>query len=1400
MQGEDIDRAAFLRLKTKAIFNRLERLIKELDSDKLHSMDEYSISATQESLVELKSNFSVAHTSLEELDFESIASDLPSHFDAALINLRASLQREIGKRSTSQHCSTFRMNSSEAQSIVVNANSSRLPLLTLPKFCGAYTEWTNFYSMFTSIIDKDSDLTNIDKLQHLCSCLSGAALDTVRSLEISNDNYKTALELLQKRFDNKRLIFQAHVREIFGLSKVDSNVGMLRKLTDKVTSHIRALQSLASNEKIADCIIVQMILQKLDKTTQAKWEETSSISELPSRDQLTAFLERRCRMLENVEHAVQAQTGQALRHSKNDNHPSMQFIVKKLALCLNCLKAGHQMRDCKSGSCRTCQSKHHTLLHFNRSTASLTDSQADASSVATIRSTTAVILVKNRAEIFVSCRALLDSGSQLHFVTTRFANQLQLFKTKASATVSGIGDANFPTEGYSLDLVLMSRISDFSTSITALVVKTITDNQPGCSVSTNEWNVPSNIPLADPGFNLPQRIDLLIGAGLFFDLLCVGQIRLGSGLPILQKTRLGWVLSGGGQQTPNLSSFVVRQKSSSGLIPSTRLDYLVRRFWEIEHIFEPISKASQEDLDCEAHFQGNYFRLPSGEYSVRLPIKRSMDLLEDSYLQARQRFQGLERKFARNPDLKAEYSRFIKEYLDLNHISLVSNEVVQQCKYFLPHHCVIKDDSSTTKLRVVFDGSATTTSDFRIYKLDTVTYGTKPAAFLAIRAMHQLAVDESATYPIGAEAVLRDFYVDDLITGGDSMAEVRNIKLQTTSLLTRGNFKLRKWCSNSPEILRDIPDLDKEKFLKFDDGSDITKALGLLWDPHKDKLLFSFVPQREFGKNFKRSALSTLARCYDLLGLMGPTLTKAKILLQRMWRDKLEWDESLPQSLKLLEKSMHFARQALKLMGLVYTRSTKDNNIQVHLLCSKARASPLKTVTIPKLELCAATLLAQLMDSSTVLSWLREEPSRFNVFVANRVSTIHQLTEGMQWHYVPTAMHPADILSKGATPRELLGSKLWMHGPPFLLEAEDNWPRMCSPQPKLPEIRQRVLLSANNHIDISLSFKYINSFGTMQRIFGYASKFINIKKSPRSSQLKAEDIHQGTQLLIRIVQRAQLWPEYTVLQANKCVPNSSSIASLSPFLDDFGIIRVGGRLKNTMLSFSSRHPCILPKDHPLTYAIITYFHRKHHHAGPQALLAFIRMQFWPIGGVLQKCIICLKSRPRLVEHIMANLPKERIQASRPFIVTGVDYCGPFYYKPEVRNKSPQKCYVSVFICFATKAVWMELVRDLSTGAFIDALKRFIATRGIPRCIWSDNATNFVGAKNELKELRDLVLSEKHRSKLHNFCLSNGFDWRFIPPRSPHFGGGGLKSISLFSSNAQNGLRLKPIFKSMMSCA
>ncbi|XP_044570422.1 uncharacterized protein LOC123257061 [Drosophila ananassae] len=137
---------------------------------------------------------------------------------------------------------------------------------------------------------------------------------------------------------------------------------------------------------------------------------------------------------------------------------------------------------------------------------------------------------------------------------------------------------------------------------------------------------------------------------------------------------------------------------------------------------------------------------------------------------------------------------------------------------------------------------------------------------------------------------------------------------------------------------------------------------------------------------------------------------------------------------------------------------------------------------------------------------------------------------------------------------------------------------------------------------------------------------------------------------------------------------------------------------------------------------------------------------------------------------MGDLPKERVEGYQVFDVTGIDFCGPFFYKSEVRNKAPIKCYISVFICFTTKAVHLELVRDRSTAAFLLALRRFIFIRKKPRQIWSDNATNFVGAKNQLSELKRLFLGDEHQRAVLDFCLPESIEWKFIPPRSPHFGG------------------------------
>nr|XP_041632379.1 uncharacterized protein LOC121502737 [Drosophila kikkawai] len=400
-------------------------------------------------------------------------------------------------------------------------------------------------------------------------------------------------------------------------------------------------------------------------------------------------------------------------------------------------------------------------------------------------------------------------GSQLHIITYRLAHSLQLPNVKSTATVSGLGDSKFCSDGFSVNITLKSQASDFVSSISVLVAPAITDDQPSFTVSPEDWNIPSNIRLADPQFFRSQRIDLLIGASLFFELLCVGQIKLSDGLPLLQKTRLGWVVIGGGSAPRQSAALAVQSIAGTLVGDDPGLESVVRKFWEVENVGESGSQRTKEELDCEAHFNANFTRLPSGEYSVRLPTKHSVEILGDSYQQAYRRFVNLENKLVRHPHLKAQYSAFIREYLDLNHMSLVDLDSRNLCKFYLPHHCVIKEDSTTTKLRVVFDGSAKSSSGYslnevlmagptlqlrlfntltgdickmyrcvrfaepdsylqcilwrdsrqeeiRVYRLDTVTYGTKPASFLSVRAMHQLAEDEKASFPLGAKILLRE--------------------------------------------------------------------------------------------------------------------------------------------------------------------------------------------------------------------------------------------------------------------------------------------------------------------------------------------------------------------------------------------------------------------------------------------------------------------------------------------------------------------------------------------------------------------------------------------------------------------------------------------------------------------
>lgn len=150
-------------------------------------------------------------------------------------------------------------------SIIVTQPKQRLPVLQIPKFSGNYSEWPDFFSVFNTVVHQDVDLTRIAKFQHLRSSLRDAALDTIRSLEISEINYEKAIDLLKARFDNKRLNLQAHIRDIVQLKRVEGDrVVKLWELSDTVNAHLWALQTMGTKEQIADCLLIQLISEKLD--------------------------------------------------------------------------------------------------------------------------------------------------------------------------------------------------------------------------------------------------------------------------------------------------------------------------------------------------------------------------------------------------------------------------------------------------------------------------------------------------------------------------------------------------------------------------------------------------------------------------------------------------------------------------------------------------------------------------------------------------------------------------------------------------------------------------------------------------------------------------------------------------------------------------------------------------------------------------------------------------------------------------------------------------------------------------------------------------------------------------------------------------------------------------------
>ncbi|XP_036320453.1 uncharacterized protein LOC118734966 [Rhagoletis pomonella] len=562
----------FLKRKSLWFRRQVNNFRAEIEEHSLLGADESSIIVKLEQLERMQVQFEEEQSQLEKEDNAEIESETRMEFLDSFIFVKAAVTKSLGSRSsTFAQSSTRRQSTMEEHSAVPSITvvpRSRLPPLQLPRFSGVITEWPDFWAMFSAVVDKETNLSSVEKFQHLRSCVSGIALDAIRSLKINAENYEKA-----------------------GVAEGSANG--LRELSDKIGSHLRALQTIATNDEVLNGILIHIVTTKSDVETQSKWEEHAPINELPSWDLMSKFLERRVRIMESVEKTT-FRSGKQVNHKKNSirkqsfvtaspakgctfcngiEHfistcplflnlsPSLRFKeAKRLQLCINCLRKGHIVKNCKSSNCKSCSGKHNTLLHLSSialpvleeavaspetKTALIADSKQPVAFVSKEQAmlATAVVMLKNRHGNFVPCRVLLDSTSQLHCITSDMANRSQLSKSKSTTIISGIGASDILSKE---NVVLYMQASDgsYSKSLSAVIVPTITTLQPETNLSNVKWNIPANIQLADPSFFRPQKIDLLIGVSLFFELLCVGQICLKQGLPILQKTRLGWIVAG----------------------------------------------------------------------------------------------------------------------------------------------------------------------------------------------------------------------------------------------------------------------------------------------------------------------------------------------------------------------------------------------------------------------------------------------------------------------------------------------------------------------------------------------------------------------------------------------------------------------------------------------------------------------------------------------------------------------------------------------------------------------------------------------------------------------------------------------------------------------------------------
>jgi len=1357
----------------------------------------------------------------------------------------------------------------------------RLPKIALPQFNGDVLKWTEFFECFEAAVTQ-ADLTDVERFAYLKGQLRGEASNVISGLSLSSANYVIAIDLLKSRYGDKSVLIRAHIRQLLALDIIqNSQSDVLKQFLDKILTHTRSLESLGIARDNFDIFLSEIILSRISVKLKMIYSKLSTDNQTLS--ELIKIIETEVKGIELVKStgpnnskensSDKFKDNTKINRAQQNNKHALSFVannhikscslckqthrlqdcevmlrsdidnrvklIKDAKVCFNCL-GPHRIASCLSQKrCMHCGGKHHSLIHR--------ENTKDGENKPNLTSNVAVKLANNESVLpvvtlklkanagrFVDVGALLDTGSNKTFIAEDLCDKIDCrLISKQNLSIVGFSNSKVQRNFSEVECYFFDSELEKTSPINCLVLPDLEQKH-----STVRRSFPVQLPNGKVPYISTEPIKMIVGCDNYY------QIATGVSVPVKDnlhaiETKAGWTLQG------VLPSVTNNQCNFISVPPGKISDLSIEQFWKVELID---SDKEPEKIDYYSWFKENV-SFSDGRYTVKFPWRPDKILWSTYEESAKMRLGGVVRSLLQKGKLEA-YDQIIRGYLKDGIAEMIPESDSDNRIRVLPHHPVFKDDSKTTKMRIVLDASAKKGPDdnslndcmaegqnflsnlmgillrFRygeyaftadiekaflqlnlhpddrdavrffwfsdakkascfplkpdLFRMKRLPFGIKASPFLLCASIqHHLDV-HGDTSPETVGKLRESLYMDDLIYATDDLKAAHNISQSAKSLFQDMSMNLRKWCSNFPLNVSDTVE------------NESGKVFGIPWHIKTDSLVFSV--DKSATISTKRELASYLCSVWDPFGYLAPFVLHFKLLLQKAWRDKIEWDQELPIEIaEAIKSQLGFDRSFISVprclikngqcelfcvcdsseraySACVYVgvRDGAGNLNSSQLLISKVRLAPVRKITIPKLELLGALLLAKLVhlvrnqihldfkthffcDSQTVLHWIQNKEKQWVPFVQRRVQTIRELVPDQNWSYIPSKENPADIASRGCSLPCLQSNKLWWQGP--------NWEYIDVPSPTTLADVMGTESACNTAINQSTyeNILPLNRYSTWSKaikVVMYVKKFIRAcRKQTLLPDVSPSEVEEAEKTIFRLVQHEKYPQEIETLLAGNSVDKSSPIYQLNPFFDKSDrLLKVNTRLQNSNLPTAEVYPIIIPKTKPLDRLLVRKFHVQMMHSSVSSVLCEMRKELWlprgrqRIKSVLRDCNLCKRRLVTNQKERYAPLPLERVDTEnvRPFLNTGVDFFGPL-------SSQNGKVYGLIFTCLQVRAVHIELTESLQTQEFLSAFDRFVARRSLPQSIFSDNALTFKAAAK--------ILTIKHKLK-----------WNFIVELAPSKGG------------------------------